>query len=256
MNSPATPRSPEPPECAAAFEQLPWLVNGTLAPLEALAVEGHVAGCARCTSRLARERELLRAIRRPTSRVERSPLAAWAQFERSLAAAGPAAVTRPNAAGAEPATAATSSGAQADRAPQAAVIVAPRLARWRGVRLALAAQAAAIVVLAITLAWVLVARAPTGGDTAWRTVSSADASLPRDGAAWRVALDPALPPAEAASLLARHGLRERGPRVADGVYTVEAQPGIVAALEALRADPRVRLVEPLANAATSADRKP
>lgn len=254
MTLPTTPRAPEPPECDATFDRLPWLVNGTLAAPEAHAVETHVAACPRCASRLERERELLRSIRRPVSRVERAPLAAWAQFERALEAAD-AASTPGAAPAADASRPAIGAVAPATPAP-AAANGAPRAARWRGLRLALAAQAAAIVVLAITLAWVLVSRTPGGDAAAWRTVSTADASLPRSGTAWRVAIDPGVAPAEVAALLARHGLRERGPLVAAGVHTVEALPGIAPALSALRADPRVRLVVPLANGAAAAPGDP
>lgn len=258
MNSTATPRSPEPPECDATFERLPWLVNGTLPSLEAFAVESHVARCPRCASRLARERELLRAIRRPTSRVERSPLAAWAQFERALAAA-PRAQAMSTSAGAG-AVAGEEADADAVGVPVVAALVQPlamppapavgggsasRLARWRGLRLALALQAAAIVVLAVALAWTLVARDGGTPDGSWRTVAAGDPSLARPGARWRVALDPALTSDQAVAILTGHGLRMLGSAVADAVYTVEPLGDATVDIEALRSDPRIRLAEPI-----------
>ena len=96
MNSLASTLPPEPPECEAAFERMPWMINGSLAPREAQALEAHVARCAGCRARLDGERDLFRAIRRPLDNVEQSPLAAWARFEAALAAApaqAPAAVT-------------------------------------------------------------------------------------------------------------------------------------------------------------------
>ena len=249
MNSTATPRSPEPPECDATFERLPWLVNGTLPSLEAFAVESHVARCPRCASRLARERELLRAIRRPTSRVERSPLAAWAQFERALAAA-PRAQAMSTSAGA---AAGEEADADAVGVPVVAALVQPlamppapavgggsasRLARWRGLRLALALQAAAIV-------WTLVARDGGTPDGSWRTVAAGDPSLARPGARWRVALDPALTSDQAVAILTGHGLRMLGSAVADAVYTVEPLGDATVDIEALRSDPRIRLAEPI-----------
>jgi hypothetical protein len=229
------PSPPEPPECAQAFEALPWLVNGSLPAREARELEAHVAGCRHCDQRLAVERELFAALRRPAGNVQQSPLAAWQRFEAALA---------------EPAAA---------PAPTAAVAAPPASRRRpRTLRLALTLQAAAIALLSVALVWVLAARAPLAPPAAYRTVAAPDATVDAAGATWRVVFEPATTTGDAVALLASQGLAVRAGPSADGVYTVAPRSGAEPRIAALRADRRVRLVEavgdPQADVATPESR--
>lgn len=71
---------------------LPWLANGTLAPEEVEAIEGHVAECAECRADLAAERELAQAFATMPVDVD----GGWASIQQRLEAEQ-ANVIRPNA---------------------------------------------------------------------------------------------------------------------------------------------------------------
>jgi len=105
-------------------------------------------------------------------------------------------------------------------------------------------QAASIAALSITVLWLLVSRGEPP-PAAYRTVSSADPAVAPGSAAWRVALDAATPASEARAMLADHGLEIVAGPAPDNVYTVAPRGPQPAAIESLRSDPRVRLLEPL-----------
>ena len=71
---------------------MPWLANGTLAPEEVEAIEGHVAECAECRADLAAERELAPAFAPMPVDVD----GGWASIQQRLEAEQ-ANVIRPNA---------------------------------------------------------------------------------------------------------------------------------------------------------------
>jgi Putative zinc-finger len=239
------PSTPEPPECSQAFEALPWLVNGSLPAREARELEAHVAGCRRCDQRLAVERELFAALRRPAGNVQQSPLAAWQSFEAALATAPEPAGTVPAAT--HPPVPAAARPARPEPAAGPAAVVAPPASRRRphSLRLALTLQAAAIALLSVALLWVLAARVPLAPPAAYRTVAAPDATVDAAGATWRVVFEPSTTTADAVALLASQGLALRAGPSADGVYTVAPRPGAEPRIAALRADRRVRLVEPV-----------
>ena len=248
------PSPPEPPECQEAFERMPWLVNGSLPPMEARELESHAARCALCHGRLSVERELFAGIRRVTGNVQQAPLAGWARLEGAIAATGsrdraeakapadhsPAANAGQSLPPLLPASAAPTSS-PAPAAPEAP----PTPRRRHTLRLALTLQAAAIAVLSIALLWVLVARSPDEPQGAYRTVATPDATLDVAGNAWRVEFDARTVPAEVTTLLASHGLRVLAGPSEDGIYTVAPRAGATPDVQALRADPRVRLLQPL-----------
>ncbi len=243
------PTPPEPPQCQVAFEQLPWLVNGSLSATEARELQAHAAGCPLCRGRLSVERELYAGIRRPSGNVQQTPLAAWARFESALTAT-------PASLPASPPMTETPAPAQGRAAPPASMPPAPAapalpavIRRPHPLRITVTLQAAAIALLSMALLWTLVARAPLAPQPAYRTVSTTDTTLPGDGVAWRVEFDAAIPHAEVVSRLAAQGLRVRAGPSTDGVYTVAPLEGAVPRIDALRADPSVRLVEPLGPAA-------
>lgn len=224
---------PDPPDCESAFERMPWMINGSLAPLEATALQVHVARCQRCRARLDAERDLFRAIRRPLVDVESAPLAAWDQFERTLDRGG----GEPSLDAAGAVSPASRSAARAARAPR------------RGpLRLALTLQAAAIVALSCALLWLLLARSGTTPVDGFHTVSTADPAIALPEGAWRIAFDPATTAPAANALLAAHGLRVIAGPSRDNVYTAAPARVGTASVDALRADPQVRLLEPLGHA--------
>lgn len=246
---------PEPPECEDAFERMPWMVNGSLAPTDAAELEAHVAQCPRCRVRLDTERDLFRAIRRPLDNVEQSPLAAWGRFESTLA--GFAAEAGAGAAVVQPAE----SAAATSRSP--APLARHRASARGRLRLTLLLQAASIAALSVAVLWLLLTRSGPA-PTSYRTVSSADPAIATGSGGWRVTFDDATGATLARELLARHGLRVLDGPGRDNVYTVatvaapveelaapQAQEAAEAAIAALRADPRVRLLEPLAAPGTA-----
>lgn len=233
MTQQPLPSPAESPQCHRAFDDMPWLLNGSLPAQEARALEAHVAQCARCSDRLVIERELLAALRRRAGNVQQAPLAAWNRFEATVAATAPP-----------------------PEAPAPAVPAAPGVTATRRrfpLRLALTLQAAAIVALSVAVLWMLVARAPVAPPSDYRTVASPDATLGAGEAAWRVVFGPDTAPPDRAALLAAQGLAVIAGPTADGVYTVTAAPDAAPRIAALRADPRVRLVEAV-GAPTPADR--
>jgi anti-sigma factor RsiW len=66
-----------------AFELLPWLVNGSLAPAERDAVEEHVRGCIACR-REAREQQRLQSALRSQPTVHVTPHLGFEQLDRAL----------------------------------------------------------------------------------------------------------------------------------------------------------------------------
>jgi len=245
---------PVPPDCEDAFERMPWMVNGSLAPREAAALETHVAQCPRCRTRLDAERDLFRAIRRPLGNIEQSPLEAWGRFESTLA--GLAADAGAGTAGVQPAE----SSAATSESP--APLARHRASARRRLRLTLLLQAASIAALSVAVLWLLLTRAGPAPAN-YRTVSSADPAIATGHGGWRVTFDDATDATLARELLALHGLRVIDGPGRDNVYTVAtvaapvgalaapqaqatAQDAAEAAIAALRADPRVRLLEPLA----------
>jgi hypothetical protein len=207
-----------PSECDTAFDQMPWLLNGTLPMQEAREFERHVADCARCAAILERERELLATLKAPAGNVEHSPLAGWQRFESALqSSAAPAAKPRGSA-----------------------------RRRRIGLRATLLLQAAAIATLAVALLIVVAGRTPQRGPTEYLTVSEPDAVLHHVGPAWRVAFAADVTHPAAAAMIALHGLHALSGPTSGNVYAVEAAPDTAGDIEALRLTPGVLLVESLA----------
>lgn len=205
-------------EHARAHELLPWLVNGRIESRDAAWLDAHLAGCAACRAELTAQQRVRDAIaREPT--VEFAPQAAfnrlWKRIEAD-ARGHDSSLERP----ARPARA--------------------RAAPWT--RAALFAQAAAIAVLCIAL-W-RAAPAPS-----YRTVTDAPSSAAIGGPVVKAIFDDQVRLADVKDILAASGLVvAAGPSEA-GVYTLAPRDAQItdippATLERLRADPRVRFVEP------------
>ena len=122
-------------------ELLPWYVNGTLETAEQQAVLGHLAGCARCRAELDAARDLARAVK---SAEAVAPSPHPVQLARLLAridAAGPAGEEEPEMA---------LLPVQGDAARRRTGLLAFSPRRMRQL---LVAELAAILVLAVSLAW-------------------------------------------------------------------------------------------------------
>ena len=210
---------------------LPWLVNGRLDGAERIRLEQHVRGCGECT----REVELQRLLRRTLTEPERVTYAPGPSFRRLMERID-----------AEP--------------PQRAAASAPAMravsarAAWRPPGLAWAAS----FVLCVTLG--------TFAVTAWHwsqpAFHTATAPVAAEPGVLEIAFDRSLPIGEAEQLLLSAGARVVEGPDASGVFGVapvapaasaDSAAQLRALAERLRADPRVRWIQPLPD---SAPRRP
>jgi len=207
----------DPAEHKVADVLLPWFVNGTLDKDELAFVEQHLSECVRCQH----EVQWLRELRAACVDGEATP--------------GASAVFR-------------NLGRQLDEPRTGRGKVASLSKLWRRAplwsRWAMAAQLAAIVALGAALLQ------GTDGPSLYRTLGARNAAAPTTGTLV-VVFDPTTPESEL-----RRMLRKAGARVADGptqtnayVLKVAAEQQ-VEAVQALRAEPAVVLVEQLDRAET------
>ncbi len=201
----------------AVLALLPWHANGTLEAEERALVARHLTGCAECRAELALCRDGLDAVHLTDD-------AGWepppGQLERLLDRLPPPA-----------------------EAPGLGVRVR---SAWRGqparIRWVLAAQSALAAGLAGVVLWQATAPAPS----TYRTLSRAEASAAPGPRLEIVFAEDATEAQLRALLRAAGGSIVAGP-TARGVYTVALAEGasLEAVVASLRADPRVRLAEPL-----------
>jgi len=225
-----------------SWQLLPWLANGRLSPSERARLEEHVRGCALCARELAQQQLMCRALTEP----ERVTYAPGPSFRKLMERIDGHRAARVSAA--RPAT-----------ARAAAVRMA---AAWRPPGLA---WAASFLLVFACGAFAVTAYRWTQPLYATHTTVSASAAD-----VLHIAFVPSLSIGDAGKLL-----REAGARVVEGpdatgifgVTPVASAPGAAPAQQAsremralaarLRADARVRWVEPLATAAgTDAQRQP
>lgn len=220
-----------------AFELLPWYANGTLEAAERRSVEEHLAECDVCREELGRCQTFGAEVRRAEVA---APAPHPKQLERLLEQveeieATPRAVT---------------GLANPWRRLSALVAVSPR-----GVRGLLAAQLAALFVLAAVLAWQARSTPAT-----FHTLSEAPAVAPAATAQLRVVFTPQTREEEMRKLL----FEIRGHIVAGpsplGVYTIEVAAGdgadpVSVVLQHLRSSPAVSFAEPLRRSPSSASRE-
>jgi hypothetical protein len=209
-------------EHARAHDLLPWMVNGRIEGRDAAWLETHLAACAACRGELAAQQRVRDAIARDPT-VEFAPQAAFNRLWKRIEA--------------------DAHGNHALDAAAAEVSSPPAHARTgRWLRVAVAAQAAAIAVLCIAL-W----RAPPA--PAYRTVTDAPTGPAIAGPLVKAIFDDQVRLADVKEILAASGLVvAAGPSEA-GVYTLVPRDTRIAdippaTLERLRADPRVRFAEP------------
>lgn len=203
------------PEHLRAWEALPWIANGRATPEQAALVEAHLPHCADCREELEWQRRMQAALQRAVDTAD-----ADAESERSLQALM----------------------ARLDDAPeQGQPAAGPRSKLTWALAAAVVLQAVGIGALSLQL-W------SAEPDDAYRTLSSEPATAPV--ATLRVLPDPGLSLAAWQALLQAQGLQTVGGPNSAGAYALAPAPGATAlprdeALAALRANPGVRLAEPI-----------
>jgi hypothetical protein len=199
---------------AAAWELLPWYVNDTLDQDERGAVHAHLLQCAECRQEESRCREMAAAVRAGHAAPSPHP----AQLARLLER-----IEEPRPEG-----------------PVRAILAAPR-----GVRMALAAQAAALLTLLAVIFWPM--QPPT-----YRTLEAPPAATAPAGRQLRLVFATDATESEIRHLLLEIGAEISGGPSPLGAYTVtlpvsgpSAEP-LPVVLAHLRNHPRVRFAEPVA----------
>jgi hypothetical protein len=217
-----------------AWELLPWYVSGTLTGSDLDLVTGHLRGCGDCAGEVARCRDLAVAVR---SQSAADPAPLEHRLVKLLARLD-----------AIEAGGAASRGwrerlSEALGALRDLLQSTPPPARW-----ALAAQGALVVLLAVGIAWQISApsRQP------YQTLASSGAGQPAERRIQiRVVFGDEMREREIRALMERIGGRiVDGPSGVDA-YIVEVPApaaggdGVAGVLSNLRADPQVRLAEPI-----------
>jgi anti-sigma factor RsiW len=205
---------------------LPWFANGRLSAAERVGVEEHVHGCPECAQELALQRLMCRALSEP-DRVTYAPGPSLRKLMDRIDGRGE--TERPE-----------------DRVRRVRRFPAPTLSAWRPPGLAFAASFLAAIALAAVAA------------TAYRWsqplyATYTDAARPSPGVL-HIAFERSLPVGEVEELLRSAGARVvEGPGATGifGVTPVAAGPdarAMRALVQRLRADARVRWVEPVGGA--------
>ncbi|HEX4647543.1 MAG TPA: zf-HC2 domain-containing protein [Steroidobacteraceae bacterium] len=206
---------------------LPWLANGRLSHGERLEVEGHLSECEACREELARQRLMCQLLTEP----ERVTHAPGPSFRKLMDRIDGHSSGEPRA----PALSQAPRPARAGRGASAAI------AWWRAPPLAWAAS----LVLAVGLATVATTTYYWSQD---RYTTRSDPGRPSPGVL-HVAFVRSLPIGEMEQMLRSASARVvEGPDASGifGIAPAEASPDMRALAARMRADPRVRWVEPLA----------
>ena len=159
--------------CEVVAELLPWHLNGTLNAADRHTVEAHCDGCERCAAFLNLEQRVFDSIRTPRDNIGQSPHSAWQNFEARLEREAP----RP-----------------APPTPRNSFTSVT-------VGIALAAQAAALAVLAVMLIW----DRSVQDEPRFRTLSNEDRTLALGRPLVRIAFEPSVTEGEVTTLAAEMG---------------------------------------------------
>ncbi|HZC86884.1 MAG TPA: zf-HC2 domain-containing protein [Steroidobacteraceae bacterium] len=214
-----------------AWLSLPWLANGRLSGAERLRVEEHVRGCALCTREVALQRRLCDVLTEP-ERVTYAPAPSFRKLMDRIDGLTPATPAEPS--------------------PAPLRLTARHSSAWRPPGLAWAASFLLLVgvagLAATTYRW---------SQPRYNTYTS----VPETSTALHVAFVPSLPIADVGDALRNAGARVVEGPDATGIFGVvpaataanaaDARPALRALAVRLRADARVRWVEPLAGTAAA-----
>jgi hypothetical protein len=215
-----------------AWLSLPWLANGRLSGAERMRVEEHVRGCALCAREVALQRRLCDALTEP-ERVTYAPGPSLRKLMDRIDGRAPLAPAEP-------------------RAGRLRTFLARRSSAWRPPGLAWAASFLLLVgflgLAATTYRW---------SQPRYSTYTAAPAQT--STAALHIAFVPSLSIAEVGDALRSAGAQVVEGPDATGIFGVapgaasagaaEGAPALGALAARLRADPRVRWVQPLPGAA-------
>jgi len=220
----------------AAFELIPWLVNGRLSRGEQEWLERHLGECEEGRREVDGQQRLRSAIRRDESNIEYAPQASfqklWSQIEASERRDPPdAGIDRSVDRGVDP-----------DRPARAKFRAALPTHRWM-------AAAASLVAVGLGLSVALTWRAQSPVRAAqYQTAAAPKAQPDRDGQI-RAVFSPTVTVEELTRIVTETRLTIVDGPSDSGVYTLAVQPGrdlpVADALERLRRDPRVRFAEPV-----------
>lgn len=205
------------------WDLLPWHANATLNPAERAEVEQHLESCVACREELALCRVAGEAVHETRDGAWEPPAE---QLDRLLSKLPPSSVSRPDAG---PLT---------------------RIREWwqalpRPVGWVLAGESAAVAILAAVVLWQATGPEPS----LYETLSSAAPLESTSAAQLQIAFGETTTEPQLRNLLRTAGASiVRGPSEL-GIYTIALDPSAETerAVRRLRADPHVRLVEPLAD---------
>ncbi len=210
--------------CEDLRTALPWYVNGTLAMPERAAVDEHLRACAACRAEIELDQRLANMLQVDDTRVVPAPHAGWQHL-----------VARLEALESPP-------EAEADAPAHRPHALGARLLGRRVLLVAVAAQAVALVFLAVAL-W----RAQTAQTIpAFYTLTNVDPTLASREPLVRVAFARDVSPADAQRIAQTIGVRTFAGPSPGNVYTFSVgDGGSAVTLEAFRSAPGVLLAEPV-----------
>ena len=217
----------------AAWELLPWYVNGTLSGHDLDAVTGHLAGCAECSDEVARCRDLAVAV---SSGLSAEPAPSTERLSRLLSR-----IDAIEAAGSRSGGWREGLRGRLDSFLEL-VQSTPTAIRW-----ALTLEGALAALLLAVVAWQLV----LSSGQSYHTLASGADQLARGRAQIHLVFAEDTQEREIRQLLDRVGGRIVDGPSAVGAYTVQvpvpaaASDRLAAVLSTLRTDPKVRLAEPI-----------
>ncbi len=216
----------------AVVELLPWYVNGTLEDADRRLVDGHIADCAECAAELELERRLQHSALEAFEGVEE-----WTPPQGQLERLMDRLPTQLPESRPETVSAARSGFVERIRARW---VSWPESARW-----AVATQSALAAGLLGVILWQAASISPAPAP--YQTLSTPAPLEAAGRARLQIAFTEDTTEAELRSLLRDSDVSLAGGPSALGIYTIEAPHGIALedVVRALRADPRVRLVEPI-----------
>jgi hypothetical protein len=196
---------------AEAWDQIPWLINGSLDEATSVRLHDHLHHCAACREEVGMQRALLQAMT-AAPRVEAMPPASLQKLWDRIDADHPAAASR--------------AGSPDMRSPAS---------RYR------VAAVAVLGLLAGAASMFMIQQLDGERQGAYRAVSDVTALVHGD---LRVVFDGGMTLQQMQALLERTGMQVIAGPSASGVYTLSGgEAG--SALELLRADPQVRFAEPV-----------